>query len=539
MTGFDLLISGGTLIDGTGTPAYPADIALKDGRIAAINPAVIPAGVPTLDARGAFVSPGFIDIHSHSDFTLLVDPRAVSSITQGVTLEVVGNCGHGCAPIADPELARMNIYGYRPDAPLNWRTMGQYLDRLEAARPAVNLLSLVPNGNLRLAVAGLVDRPSTADELRQMKKLLAQSLEEGAFGFSTGLEYGPEQACPEDEIIALCRVAAAKGGFYATHTRNRSGQAREAIAEAIRTGASAGIPLQISHISVVARLAEDSRWAVEQALEQVEQARAQGLDVGFDMHTRLFGTTNLSAALPPSVLDGDPATIARRLADRRVRERLRQYPSIITALARGDWRKIVIFTSQAHPHFSGRSMAEISADWGLDPIEAICDLLLAEIEATSAQAGSGLHSLMIIAFTYRAEDMRLAFAHPDCMVGSDATALATDGPLAGSAFHGAFTWAAWFYRHFVREMNFLTPEEAVRRLTSLPAGRLGLADRGLIRPGAWADLAIFDPARFGEQGTTFAPNQIASGMRHVLVNGTVTVENGVLTGERGGQVLKH
>jgi len=534
MSDFDLLITGGSVVDGTGSPPFGADIALKNGRIAAVGQLDPPDGMPTLSAKGLLVTPGFIDIHSHSDFTLLVDPRAVSSITQGVTLEVVGNCGHGCAPIvpAQADLFPMNIYGYRSDYRLDWRSMADYFERLEAGQPAVNVISLVPNGNLRLAVTGLVDRPATPDELKQMEKLLAQSLEEGAVGFSTGLEYGPERACIEAEIAALCRVTAQKGGFYATHTRNRSGEAVETIAEAIRTAAAAGLPLQISHISVVARLVDDGGWAVEQALVQVERARAQGMDVGFDMHTRLFGTTNLSAALPPWALKGDKSAIAQRLKSPATRRDLKKYESIITALARGNWHNIVVFDSAAQPELARRSIAELSDLKGTDPFDTIYDLLLAELE------GSGLHSLMIIATTYRAEDLRVAFSHPDCMIGSDATALATDGPLAETAFHGAYTWAAWFYRHFVRDSSTISVEEAIRRLTSLPARRLGLTDRGRIQPGNWADLAIFDPATFGERGTTFEPNQIAAGMHHVLVNGVITLKDGTLTGERGGQVLR-
>ena len=532
---YDLLIQGGTVVDGTGAPPMRADVAIQDGRIVAIGDLTSTDDTPApdatvLDARGLTVAPGFIDIHSHSDFTLLVDPRAVSSITQGVTLEVVGNCGHGCAPIVDPALARMNIYGCRPDHALDWRSMAEYLERMTAAQPAVNVITLVPNGNLRLAVTGLVDRPSATDEVRRMKKLLAQSLEEGAWGFSTGLEYGPEQGCSEDEIIALCRVAADYGGIYATHTRNRAGEARETIAEAIRTSKAANVPLQISHISVVARLVEESGWAVTQALEQVSAARQAGLDVRFDMHTRLFGTTNLSAVLPPSLLEGSKPELARRLREPSLRRELQHYPSIINALARGDWGKIVLFNSKAHPELRGRSIAEVSALWQLAPYDTICELLLAEID--------DMHSLMILAFTYRAEDLRAAFEHPDCMVGSDATALAPDGPLANSAFHGAYTWAAWFFRHFVRERGVITLQEAVRRLTSLPASRVGLRDRGMLQTGAWADLAIFDAATFGERGTTLEPNQPADGMVHVVVNGTVALRHGQLTGERSGRVLR-
>lgn len=525
-----LLISGGTILDGTGSPPFCGDIAIKDGRIFEVGVIEQQEDMPCLDAHGLFVAPGFIDIHSHSDFTLIVDPRAMSSITQGVTLEVVGNCSHGCAPIADPELAKMNIYGHHEDYEINWRTMAEYLERLEAGKPAVNVVSLVPNGNLRLAVAGLVDGPSTADELKQMKKLLAQSLNEGAFGFSTGLEYGPERGCPEAEIIELCRVVADAGGFYATHTRNRDGEAHETIAEAIRTCAASNAPLQISHISVVARLVEDGQRAVENAILQVDEARDKGLDVGFDMHTRLFGTTHLSAVLPPWMLEGDKSVIAARLSDPAIRSELKKYRSIITALARGDWSRIVLFDSRTQPELSRKSIAEISELNGVHPFDAMYDLLLAEID--------DLHHLMVIAFSYREDDLRIAFEHPGCMVGSDATALATDGPLRGTSFHGAYTWASWFYRHFVRDTATFSPQEAVRRLTSLPASRLGLSDRGVIRKGAWGDVAIFDPATLGECGTTFDPNQIAAGMVHVVVNGTVTLKNGELTGARSGQVLR-
>ena len=526
----ELIIRNGLVADGTARPPFRAEVAIADGHIADIGTIPPDVEIPHLDASGLLVAPGFIDIHSHSDFTLLADPRAISSIAQGVTTELVGNCGHGCAPIADPDLARGNIYGYLADYDLAWRSMGEYLDRLAAGRPAVNILSLVPNGNLRLAVCGVVDRPATSDELAKMKKLLAQSLAEGACGFSTGLEYGPERGCSEEEVAALARVAASFGGLYATHTRNPEGRARETIAEAIRTGRTAELPLQISHISVVARLQDDGARAVAEALEQVEQARAADLDVGFDMHTRLFGTTQLSAALPPWVLAGDRSAIAARLKDHSTRRQLRDHQSIITGLARGDWQRIVLYQSKAHPEYSRKNIAEIAASRRVEPLDAICDILHAEVE--------DLHGPMIIAFSYREEDLHSVFAHPDCMIGSDATALAPDGPLAGCTFHGAYTWAAWFFRHFVRDQGVLTPEEAIRRLTSLPAERLGLADRGVRRTGARADLVAFDPGTFAERGTTFDPNQPATGVAHVLVNGVVALKDGTPTGARGGQVLR-
>jgi N-acyl-D-aspartate/D-glutamate deacylase len=525
----DLVIRGGTVVDGTGQAPQMADVVVSEGRITEIGRVPESADCPALDARGLAVTPGFIDVHSHSDFTLIVDPRAVSSVTQGVTLEIVGNCGHGCAPIADPEIAKMNIYGYHSGYPIDWRTMGQYLEAIQTRRPAVNVAALVPNGNLRLAAVGLADRPANQEEILNMKRLLEQSLEEGGLGFSTGLEYGTERGCSEVEIADLCRVLTKTGGVYATHTRNEFGKSRESIEEAIRTAETSGVPLQISHISVAARLDDDPRPAVEEALSLVEKARARGMDVAYDMHTRDYGITNLSAILPPWAMEGGKSRLEERLRDPGIRQKLKAYPNIVVSEARGRWDKIVLFDCKAEPSYSRRSIADVSASRGSEPLDTIYDILLAEID--------NLHEVLVIELIYNESDLRLPFEYPACMVGSDATAIATDGPLGDRCFHGAYTWAAWFFRHYVREKQTLTLQEVVRRLTSLPAERFGIKDRGVLRRGAWADVAVLDPARFGERGTVFDPNQIAEGMRHVLVNGTVTMRNGQLTGHRNGCVV--
>lgn len=527
----DLLVRGGTVVDGTGSAAVRADVAIEGDRVREIGIIDPSPDVRVLDATGCLVCPGFIDIHSHSDFTLLVDPRAVSSISQGVTTEVIGNCGHGCAPVRDPELVPSNIYGFEPSHGIQWRSMGEYLDRLEEARTAVNVASLVPNGNLRLAVAGVVDRPSTRAEIAEEQRLLTESLEAGAIGYSTGLEYGIERGCSESEVQSLCQTTKAAGGFYATHTRNLDEQPDESVREAIRAARITGIPLQISHIGVVARLTESSRDALERALELVDQAVRDGLDVAFDMHTRLFGTTNLSAVLPPWALEGGKLAIEKRLRSAATRTEMRAHPNILATLARRNWDRIVVFDSSANPEISRKSIAEIARERDIDPYDAIYDILLAEIDR--------LHEVMAIAHVYRAEDIQPAFLHPQCMIGSDATALAPDGPLAGKFFHGAYSWAAWFWRHFVCDTRLLKPEEAVRRLTSLPARRLGLANRGVLRPGAFADVIAFDPAIFSEQATLFAPNQIARGMRHVIVNGVVSWQASGATGVHAGKVLRN
>ena len=519
----ELVIRGGTVLDGTGGPVVEADVRVSAGRIAGIGRHPPSDGATELDATGLLVAPGFIDIHSHSDFTLLVDPRAVSAVSQGVTLEVVGNCGYGCAPIVEPGLAKEAIYGFRDDFPLGWRSVAGYLERLEAARPAVNVMTLVPNGQLRLGVLGPVARPAARDELDRMKRLLREGLEEGAFGYSTGLEYAAEVGASEEEVTELCREVARVGGLYATHTRNRDEAAVEAVEEAVRTAEAAEVRLQVSHITP-----RGGREDTERCIALVEAARARGADAAFDMHTRFFGTTYLKVMLPPWAHEGGTAALARRLEDPAERARMKTFRSLITAL--GDWDRIVLLDNPELPEYSRRSIADIAREKRCDPQDAAYDILLAEVEQ--------LHRPMVILHSYSEDLLRLTYRHDACMVGSDATTLAPDGMLAGSTFHGAYTWAAWFYRRMARETGTFTPEEAVRKLAGLPAARLGLADRGLIREGARADLAIFDPDTFGEAGTTFEPNSVARGMRHVVVNGIVTLRDGRLTGERGGEVLR-
>jgi N-acyl-D-aspartate/D-glutamate deacylase len=518
----DLVIRNGTVLDGTGADPVRADVAIEGDRIAAVGE--VPTGdAPELDVAGLYVAPGFIDVHSHSDYTLLVDPRARSAIHQGVTLEVVGNCGFGCFPIRDPDLARKAIYGYSPDVPLDWRTAGEYFDRLEEARPAVNVLSLVPNGQLRLSTVGLADRPAEADEAAAMADLLRESLGEGAWGYSTGLEYAQEAAATEEEITGLCHALAPSGGLYATHTRRRDEGAADSVGEAIRAARAAGVRLQVSHL-VPRNGIEEARRSVE----LVEGARSAGMDVEFDMHTRLYGLTHLYAALPPWALAEEPAALGALLHDPAARDRMRPHRSLLSA--GDDWGRIVLLDNPFWPQYARRDIASIAADRGQEPLDTVYDLLLGSLEAP--------HEVMVIIHAYTEEEQREAFAHPLCVPGSDATTLAPDGPLGGTWFHGAYTWASWFWRFMVNQERLLTPQAAVHKLTGQPAARLGLTGRGVLAPGAAADVAVFDPSRLAERGTTFEPNQLADGVVHVLVNGVHTLRDGEPTGERGGRVLR-
>ena len=512
-----LVIRGGTVLDGSGAPGRVGDVLVVDRRIADVGR--VEAEAEEIDARGLAVAPGFVDLHSHSDFTLLVDPRAVSAIHQGVTTEVVGNCGFGCFPIRDPAMASRAIYGYTDERTITWSSAGEYLDELEAARPAVNVASLVPNGQLRLATLGLADRPADATELGEMEELLRESLDEGAWGYSTGLEYAPEQAATEAEVTALARQAP----FYATHTRRRDEGAAEAVAEALRTADRAEVRLQVSHL-VPRNGIEESR----RCIELVDAARHRGQDVAFDMHTRTFGLTNLYAVLPPWALGAERDELAEILRDPARRDAMRGHRSILGA--GGDWSRVVLLDNDVWPEHGRRSIAAIAADRGQAPLDAAYDLLVDGVD--------DLHRLMVIMNAYTKEQQREALSHPLCVPGSDATTLAPDGPLADAFFHGAYTWAAWFWRFMVRDERLLGPEEAVHRLTGAPAARIGLDDRGVLRPGSRADVVVFDPAALADRGTTFEPNRLAVGMRHVLVNGVHTLRDGQLTGERGGEVLR-
>jgi N-acyl-D-aspartate/D-glutamate deacylase len=518
----DVAIRGGTVFDGSGRPPFAADLGIAEGRIVSIG-SVPGKAHREIDARGQAVSPGFIDIHSHSDYTLLIDPRAVSSIAQGVTTEVIGNCGFGCAPIGDPRLATNAIYGYDGSIPLTWRGIGEYLQRLEAAKPAVNVLTLVGNGQLRLSTVGLQDRPANADEIQQMRGLLRAGLNEGAIGYSIGLEYPSEVGCGETELVELAREAGRAGGFFATHTRNRAEGAVAAVEEAVQTARDAEVRLQVSHL-----MPRSGDAICQRCVEVVDTARAGGQEIAFDMHTRLYGTTMLSTLLPPWVFAEGINGVRRNLTDAAARAHIKQFRGLISSLK--DWSKVQLLDLPGRPDVSRLTLAEIGRRRHRDPHDCALDILLDEVES--------LHRPMVILHAYTQESQKLAFTHPLCMPGSDATTLAPDGPLANSIFHGAYTWASWFWRALVRDWKLLEPEQAVNRLTGLPASILGLEDRGTIRVGARADIAVFDANEFGERGTTFEPNQLASGMSHVLVNGVPAMLGGQRTAERNGQVVR-
>ena len=516
----DIAIRNGLVVDGTGTEGRAADVGIRDGRVVAVGD--VPEAEQELDAVGRVVTPGFVDIHSHSDFTLLVDPRAASAVHQGVTTEVVGNCGFGCFPLLNTELAPKAIYGHSDAVPLTWTSAAGYFERLEQASPAINVASLAPNGQIRLSVVGLADRPARPDELARMRYLLDEALEQGAWGYSTGLEYAAERGADEDELVSMCETCGRHHAVYATHTRRRDAGADLAVEEALRTGERSGVRLQVSHL-----VPRNGLESARRCVELVDDAAASGMDVAFDMHTRLYGTTFLLTALPPAALE-DPSRLREILSSAEQRRGLRGYESILSA--GNDWGRVVLLENDVWPDYARRDIASIADERGQDELDAVYDLLLG--------AADDPGRLMVIIHAYTEAQQREAFAHPLCVPGSDATTMAPDGPLAGEVFHGAYTWAAWYLRFCVQQEQVLSLPEAIHRLTLQPAERIGLAGRGVLRPGAHADVAVFDPLAFREEGTTFDPSRLASGMDTVIVNGAVTLSGGRLTGARAGQVLR-
>lgn len=523
---FDLVVKNGTVVDGTGSPKRAVYIGIVGDHIKSIGVLGEVETKDEIDATGLVVTPGFIDIHSHSDFTLLVDPRAQSAVHQGVTTELVGNCGHGCAPITSPKLFTGNIYGYDPQLDMTWRSFSEYLEALDHARPAINVASLVPNGNLRIAVMGYDERPANTEEIGRMSRFLEEGLEAGAFGYSTGLESSWERMASHEEIVELSKIAARYGTMYACHTRNKEIEAVEAIEETVQVARDSGVRCQVSHIIPRRGGPPDAR---ERAITVVEQAHDDGLDVAFDAHTRLHGITNLSAALPPSFLEASTSERRNLLSDKAFRDEVRRYPSLIASFGLGGWENVYLFRSDTNPHATGKSIAELTEARG-DVWDTILDLLTDELDQIDYP--------MVLCHSYTEEELRETFSHRLCTIGSDATALALDGPLAGTDFLGAYTWAGWFFRRLVKETGDFTLEQAVEKLTSKPAERIGLTDRGRLAEGMRADIVVFDQNSFREMGTLESPSQLAVGMEHVIVNGEPTLRNGQTTGYRSGRVLR-
>jgi len=528
---YDLLIVNGHILDGSGSPWFEGSIAVKDGKISAVGR--LPNGTArrVIDAGGLTVAPGFIDLHSHSDFTLLVDGNAESKIRQGVTTEILGESesagpilGHA-VPEFDKEISR---YGLSRD----WTTLGEYFARVERQGTAVNIASYVGSGQVRMDVMGNVDRAPTAEEMKKMKDLVEQAMREGALGLSSGLIYPPNSFASTDELIELAKVAAAYGGIYTSHIRGEGNHWKQALDEAIEIGEKARLPVHILHFKIDGQ----ANWGkMAQQITEVQAARDRGVDITVNQYPYIASMTGLEMCIPPKYLEGTSEQEVERLKDPKVRTEIRQ--AIADGLpgweanevkSVGGWHGVLVASLQKpeNKRYEGKRMDEVAQEMGKDPLDALCDLLISE--GGSAEA---------VYFSMSESDVDLAMKQPWLGVGSDGTAVSPAMTFIGKPhprFYGTFPRVLGVY---VREKKVLTLPDAVRKMTSFPAQITGLTDRGLLRPGMAADITIFDPGRVSDEATFQKPLQYPIGILYVVVNGAVVIDQGQHTGAKPGHVL--
>ena len=543
---FDLAIRNGFVIDGTGNPWFRADVGISGGKIEKVGRLNAVKTERVFDARGLVVSPGFIDIHSHSDLALLINPRAESKIRQGVTTEVIGNCGTSPAPVNKETLNFLkDEWGLEAkEVAWNWSTFGEYLDQLEKQGVALNVAPLVGHGTVRMAVMGVDSRPPTVEEFEKMKDLIAQSMEDGAFGMSTGLVYLPGCYADTSELIELCKVVARHGGIYASHIRGERETIVEALKEAIEIGENAGVPVQVSH--------NCPKWGGSGKLPEMfrlyEETRARGVDVTMDNDAHTDFNPDLSYILPQWAQAGGIEKVIERLRSPEIRERIKKEivedkypgPGYCGLVKHGRWDRVFLLTCKKNKDLIGKNFEEIAKmKDAKDPFDAYFDLLIEEKGDASAL------------FNYIKEnDIRTVLKFHLMMVCTDGEATAPYGTLGKMQGYSPCSYGEYPYilERYVREEKIITLQEAIRKMTSFPAQKVGLKDRGLIREGMWADIVVFDINRIKDRATnrypyTFPlsnyPHKYPEGIDYVLVNGQVVIEKGEHKRVLPGKVLSH
>ncbi|MBO8126482.1 MAG: D-aminoacylase [Firmicutes bacterium] len=499
---YDLLIKNGRIVDGSGAPWFRGDVAIKDGCIVQIGKASTCAE-QEIDARDLYVTPGFIDIHTHSDESVLIGPESTSKITQGVTTEVVGNCGYSPAPAygGAREGIQRSLAEFK--LALTWESFGEYLALIRKAKPALNIYPLVGHGVLRSAAGG---------SLAKMKKLLREALACGARGMSTGLIYPPGCFAETREISELCRILAEHNAIYTSHIRDEGDRLLEAIQEAIQVGTQTGVRVEISHLKAAGPA---NHGKTEKALELIAQARESGVDVAFDAYPYTASATGLSALLPHWAHAGGRKKLAQRLADPEASAKLQKETEAIAA-SRGGWQAVLIswVSNQNYQELVGQTIAEAANKAKISPWELARELLQANPDGVE-----------IICFSMSQADVDRVICHPWASYGSDATSRAPEGILASGRPHPrAYGTFPKILREYVRERRLLSLEEAVRKMTSAPAARLNLSRRGLLRPGMAADIVILDLERVGDTATYLDPHCFATGIEFVLVNGGIAYD---------------
>jgi dihydroorotase/N-acyl-D-amino-acid deacylase len=529
---YDLIIRNGTVIDGSGVPRYRADVAIKGDRIVALRRLRNAHAAREIDATGMIVSPGFIDMLGQSETYLLIDPRAMSKVMMGVTTEVTGE-GESIAPVNDRLIKEQEDFNRRYQLNIDWRTLDQYFKRLERQGSGVNLATFVGATQVRAYVIGYDNRPPTAAELEQMKQLLRDAMKEGALGVSTSLQYVPARFAKTDEIVELAKVAREYGGIYITHQRSEANALDESLAEVFQIARRANIPVEIWHL----KTAYKKNWGrMPEVLQKIRRARTQGIDITADIYPYIAGSTSLSACLPPWALEGGTEKMLARLKDEEIRERLKK--EITTDVK--EWENIYLGSGGAPgvligavvnrdlESMQGKRLSQIAEEQRKDPLDALFDLILADHGQTGA-----------IYFMMTEADMRAAMRAPFVSFCTDSGARANDGPLSGSKSHPR-GWGSYprILGRYVREEHLLTLEQAVHKMTGMPATRVGLRDRGILRTGAFADITIFDPKTVIDRATFEMPNQHPDGIRFVIVNGQISVDEGKRTPALAGRPLR-
>lgn len=511
----DLIVRGGSLIDGSGSPRRRSDVGVREGRVAALGDLSAAEARESIDAAGRAVAPGFVDIHTHSDFTILSDPRARSSVRQGITTEVIGNCGMSPAPLTDARAVEIRdaLKAVDPDPGVraSWRSFAEYAAAVERVGPAINLAPLIGHITLKVAAGGNRAGPATPDERATMVALLEQSFEAGAVGLSTGLMFPPAMSADFGELVALGQTVARHDRLFAVHMRNYNDRLLEAVEEAIAVARATGCRLQVSHLAVAGR----RNWGkVPRALDLIDRGRAEGLDIGTDIYPYIAGSANLSQLLPEWAQAGGTPAIAERLGDEGERRRI--LDDWATSLFFG-WDEVeVVLVDPGMEEWLGLTVEEIGRRRGVDPNLAMLDL----VRDTENRA-------MMVAYGRSEDDLRAVLAHPATSIGSDGVAMDPDGPSgAGRPHPRSFGCYPRFLGRYVRDGGLVSLEHAIAMATSRPAARVGLADRGLVAEGRRADLVVFDPATVLDQSTFTEPHRFPIGIEEVIVAGRRVVAEG-------------
>jgi len=534
---FDVMIVHGKIVDGTGSPWYASDVGIRNGRIAAIGDLTGAPARQTIDAQGKVVAPGFIDMLGQSELTILVDPHVPSKIFQGITTEITGE-GNSVAPVNDAMLAadRATYEHYRitPD----WRTLGQYFARLERQGMGINLATYVGATSVRRMVMGDADVQPTPAQLEQMKGLVRDAMKDGAVGVSTALQYSPAPYAKTDELIALASEASKLGGIYATHMRSEGDGVLESIDEATRIGREAHIPVEIWHLKAAGK----SNWGkMQQIVERIDKARAAGVDVSANTYAYTAWFNTFSAFVPPWAHDGGDSKLVERLKDPATRARIRKDMMTAGKDSAGEawdneWLEIpgpeailiaVVQNKELLP-LQGKRLSEVAALWKEDAIDVLCDLLIKDSAFTE-----------VAVFGMDEPDVLLALKQPWMSIDNDSSGTSPEGLLGQEHPHPrAYGTFPRILRKYVREEKELTLADAIRKFTALPAQRMRLTDRGVLKQGMWADVVVFDLEKITDKATFENPNQFSVGMEYVLVNGVPVIAEGKATGALPGKVLR-